>query len=365
MREREIFLEARDIADPLERGRFLDRACGDDRALRDDIEALLERETLAIALFEHPLPERFEGEGDPDAATPPVGSDRGAGAAAPSLGGASGTVGTWVPGALGIVRGLRPLCATPFGMACEGMLARSGAPCRVALLHPVLAGDPGARGRFLSTGRRLATLAHAGLPPVVAIGEEPLPWIATAPVAGESLAAIVGRGQGLPRGDALAIGMGLVDVLAAIHDAGIVHRALEPGAIVVSSQIGATRVCLPDAGLAAAAWGGTPRSPLPSHAPFMAPEEVLGRSLHPLDHRPDLFSLGCLLALLFTGRSPFAALSAEGSLRRVAEGAGRGEVIASMPPAVAAIVVDLIRLDPEERPARAGDVAARLATLGI
>lgn len=349
MRERELFIQALDIADPAARSRFLDRVCRGDRALREGLDSLLSWHARGEGWLEEPLPERLAAEHAlvADADTPPdVGARAGQG------------LGPDDPRELGGVRLLGPLPDTPFGPAWSGIDEAGDLPVIVKMLDAAWARDPQARGRFLATARSLSALRHASLPRVVAVGESPLPWIASERVDALPLAAIGPR----PDPDAtLRLGIDLAGALGAIHDVGLVHRALSPEVVFVSTGSSAPRVWLVDVGLAQALGGPTVPVPPGARPGFLAPEQVLGGPLDPLDHRPDLFALGCVLGYLFTGRSPFDSAAPEGVLRRVADAAPRPEVMAALPPAVAGVVTDLLRADPAARPGSAHDVVARLS----
>ena len=356
MRERELFVQALDIADPAARARFLDRACRGDRALRESIDQLLAWHARGPGWLEEPLPERMLGGavsagGDGPArsrTTPP----------SPATGIAPGD-----PPLAGTIRIGRPLPATPSGPAWGGVDDRGAVPVTVQALAAERARDPHARGRFLATARRLATIRHDGLPPVVAMGERPVPWVAFAAVDGEPFARRVMPGS-LPGPAALLpIGIGVAGALAALHDAGHVHRTLAPGGILLGAG-DPSGVWLVEAGLADAASGDGGPAGLPGvDVAFLAPEQLGGTALDRLDHRPDLFALGSVLVYLATGLSPFDSATPEGIVRRVADAAPRPELLAALAPPLRAVVADLLRADPRDRPRSAHDVAAALAAM--
>lgn len=363
MREREVFLRALDLADPAERRRFLDRACAGDATLRDGIERLLAWHARGKGWFEEPLPERL-------AAGTPVGPDEaprlaGSRAAVPPPG-ADDDAGSEprVGGRFGGVTLLGELPGSPFGRVFAGRAEGDGRGVVVKMLDAPRDADPGARGRFLATARRLMSLPHAGLPRVVAVEERPRAGIAFAAVEGASLAERSAGNASLPHGDVASLGKGLAAALAAVHEGGLVHRALGPEVVIVGSGGAAGRVWLADTGLAHALAGADGRvEPYGAWPAFLAPEQVLGAVIDPLDHRPDLFALGCVLAFLATGRSPFDSPSRDGVLRRLHDVEPRPEVMERLPAGLAELVVDLLQADPRNRPASASVVVARLDAL--
>jgi serine/threonine-protein kinase len=363
MRERELFLRALDLADPAERRRFIDRACAGDAALRDGIERLLAWHARGEGWLEEPIPERLAAaspaspSGEARAArhrvgAPPRGADGDAGAR-PHVGGRFGGVTL-----------LREVPGSPFGRVFAGRCPTRGQDVVVKTLDPHWEAHPGARGRFLATARRLSAIPHGGLPCVLAVEERPHAGLVLAAVEGASLAERAAGDTILPSGTVRSVGTALATALAAVHEAGLVHRALCPEAVIVGSGAAAGHAWLADTGLAHALSGADGRAePCGAWPAFLAPEQVLGAAIDPLDHRPDLFSLGCVLAFMVTGRSPFESASRDGVLRRIHDAAPRPDVMRRIPARLAGLVGELLQADPRMRPASAGAVAARLDTL--
>lgn len=364
MRERELFLRALDLADPAERRRFIDRACAGDAALRDGIERLLAWHARGEGWLEEPIPERLAAaspaspSGEARAArrrvgAPPRGADGDAGAR-PHVGGRFGGVTL-----------LREVPGSPFGRVFAGRCPTRGQDVVVKTLDPHWEAHPGARGRFLATARRLSSTPHAGLPRVLAVEERPHVGVVFAAVGGNALADRAGGDAREPRCDVLSVGLGLAVALAAVHEGGLVHRSIGPETVIVGVGAAAGRAWLADTGLAHALSGADGRAePCGAWPAFLAPEQVLGAAIDPLDHRPDLFALGCVLAYLVAGRSPFDSPSRDGVLRRLLDAAPRPEVMGRLPAGLAVLIGDLLQADPQRRPPSAGAVAARLGTLG-
>jgi serine/threonine protein kinase len=139
-------------------------------------------------------------------------------------------------------------------------------------------------------------------------------------ILGVSLADRIRRSGHLRVEEILRIGMQAASGLAAAHAQGIVHRDIKPANILLEN--GVERVKLSDFGLArviheaqltnSGAVAGTPE--------YMSPEQACGE---PVDHRSDLFSLGCVMYAMSVGRSPFRADTAQGAMHRVREHTAR------------------------------------------
>jgi tetratricopeptide (TPR) repeat protein len=183
------------------------------------------------------------------------------------------------------------------------------------VLSPSLASSPGFRERFLSEARSCSRLNHPNITIIHEIGEEDgLDYIAFEYVEGESLEALLEREGALPVARALEIGLQLASALSHAHGRGIVHRDLKP-ANVILSELGIPKIL--DFGLAkemplAVTSEGdtlarlTQAGMIVGTIAYMAPEQALGEAV---DRRSDVFSFGCLLYELLTGRAAFRGAS--------------------------------------------------------
>ena len=182
-----------------------------------------------------------------------------------------------------------------------------GSTHAVKLLH---IGAPSVRRRLLLEGRIQATLRHPNLVPVTdTVTWEGLPGLVLEYVDGPDLEDLVAaRPLTAEQIDDLATG--LMAGLAAVHHAGFVHRDLKPGNVLLQRTEGGLVPRLADFGLARprdrADDAGRTRDGVTMGTPaYMSPEQVL--DARDADHRTDLWSLGCLLYELATGRPPFVA----------------------------------------------------------
>ena len=165
--------------------------------------------------------------------------------------------------------------------------------------------DPELVRRFHRESRITARLEHPGVPAVhdTGIAADGRPYLVMQYVDGVSVADVVAEHGALPVGWAAAIAAQTCAVLAAAHAVSLVHRDLKPANLVLGPD-GAVRVL--DFGLAVALGAGDSqitRSGQTIGTPaYMAPELVVGEPTGPAT---DLYSLGCTLHELLTGRSPF------------------------------------------------------------
>jgi serine/threonine protein kinase len=189
----------------------------------------------------------------------------------------------------------------------------------IKVLAPHLAGSDSARQRFTREARASAALHDDHIVAIHDVGtfQEGWPYFVMEYVEGQSLQEKLRHGAPLPLVEVLRIGMQIAAGLAAAHKQGLVHRDIKPANILLEN--GVERVKITDFGLVqtaddtsrltqTGAVAGTPE--------YMAPEQAEGQQV---DHRADLFSLGSVLYVLCTGRSPFRAATPLATLRRVSE----------------------------------------------
>src|SRR6266496_2641714 len=235
------------------------------------------------------------------------------------------------------------------GQVFLGMSA-GGRPIAVKVIRTELAADPDFRARF--RGEVAAAQKVSGLFTALVVDADldcPMPWLATAYVAGPSLTEAV-RGHGpLPVRSLLALTAGLTEGLAAIHAAGVVHRDLKPSNVLLAEDgprvidFGISRAAestmLTQAGLVVGSPG------------FMSPEQAMGSDVGPPS---DVFNLGAVLAFAATGEGPFGTGTTAALLYRVVHGAPSLDLV---PPIVRPLIEHCLAKDPRQRPTANGLLA--------
>lgn len=157
------------------------------------------------------------------------------------------------------------------------------------------------RRRTLQEARSAARLDHPGVVTVHDVVEDgDDPWIIMEFVDGRSLGELIREDGPLPPERVADIGLQLVDALIAAHRAGVLHRDVKPGNVLVAEQ----RVVLGDFGLATVEGDpGLTQSGIVMGAPaYLAPERARGEPAVPAS---DLWSLGATLFYAVEGRRPF------------------------------------------------------------
>ncbi|MGZ3117071.1 serine/threonine-protein kinase [Streptomyces sp. H62] len=232
-----------------------------------------------------------------------------------------------------------------------------GRTVAVKIVHPHFALDEEFRARFRREVDAARRVGGAWTAPVLdADPEARVPWVATAYAAGPSLTAAVADGGPLPARSVRALGAGLGEALAAVHELGLVHRDVKPSNVLLTLD----GPLLIDFGIARATGGTaslTSTGVSVGSPGYMAPEQILGKGV---TGAADVFSLGAVLAYAATGEPPFPGDSSAALLYKVVHeeprlGALNGEL--------RGLVAACLAKDPAARPAP-GEVARRLAPEG-
>jgi len=235
-----------------------------------------------------------------------------------------------------------------------------GESVAVKTIRTELLEKPEARGRFdremlvigMVQGPRVANLVAASAP-----GEVP-PWYAAEYVRGRTLAEYVTDYGPLEADLGAALGLGLAEALAAIHEAGILHRDLKPGNILLGQD--GPRVI--DFGLAALAEepGDITKTADTIGTPVcMAPEQA--RSPRDLTTAVDVYALGAVLVFALAGRYPYTRPSVPAMLLAIADPATPPD-LSGIPETLAGPVAALLAHAPAERPVL-NDVTKTLTSL--
>ena len=224
-----------------------------------------------------------------------------------------------------------------------------GRPVALKFLLPRLSLDAAAKARFLVEARAAGALDHANLCTIHEIGEsaEGQLFLTMPLYPGETLRARLRREGPMRVADALAVARQIAQGLSAVHGAGVVHRDLKPGNVMLLPDGG---VKLLDFGLATIRELNVIGSDLRlGTLPYMAPEQV--RDAGEVDGRGDLWALGVVLYEMLTGQLPFGG---EHELTTVARILREDPVPPSrlrqeLPAAAGKIVMTLLQKEPAKR----------------
>ncbi len=269
---------------PEARRAFLDEACGQDNALRNQVEMLLSKDAHAGSFLEKPV--------------------------LADVTAALAARGALVGRQYGPYRILSLLGAGGMGEVYRAHDSKLGRDVAIKTLPPEFAHDPARLARLQREARTLASLNHPNIAGIYGLEQSAgVDYLVLELVEGETL-----RGP-LPLDAALDLACQVADALQAAHDHGIIHRDLKPGNVRVTPQ---GRVKVLDFGLAKAIWGteGKPDLSLPATETgqgtvaghivgtpgYMSPEQARGADV---DQRTDLWAFGCLLYELLAGRRAF------------------------------------------------------------
>ena len=246
-----------------------------------------------------------------------------------------------------------------------------GRPVAIKLLRHAYIGDEALASRFRAEARYAASLSHPGIAQVFDYGEQDAgtgsgsggrgAYLVMELVPGEPLSAILARTGHLSPEVTLDIIAQAASALQAAHTAGIVHRDIKPGNLLVTAE---GRVKITDFGIARAmqaAQAGhlTQTGMVMGTAQYVSPEQASGLRV---THASDIYSLGVVAYECLAGAPPFAA----DALIALALAHVR-EVPPPLPPTVPPLVTDMVMRmlakRPEERPASAQLVADRANAL--
>jgi len=195
--------------------------------------------------------------------------------------------------------------------------SQRGERVALKLLSPELASDERFRARFLRESQLAASLQHAHIVKTIASGEEEGQlYLAMAYVEGSDLRELL-RAEGRLQPDrTLSLLSQVAEALDSAHAAGLVHRDVKPGNILLSQEQTGEQAYLCDFGLArhvSSVSSLTGERGFVGTIDYVPPEQIEGASL---DGRADLYSLGCVLYECLAGERPFAPRASSRSSSR-------------------------------------------------
>lgn len=226
------------------------------------------------------------------------------------------------------------------------------------------------RGRFEREARAVSALSDPHICALYDIGHEgEVEYLVMEYLEGETLADKIGRGP-IPVSQVLRFGVQIADALQHAYRAGITHRDLKPGNVMITSS----GVKLLDFGLAqfiepelrpddsAAATAVTPltaEGTIVGTIQYMSPEQLEGKGV---DHRTDIFALGVVLYEMATGQRPFGGPSRASVIAAILSEDPRPprSVQAATPTALERLILTALEKNPDERWQTAHDVSRQL-----
>ena len=268
-----------------------------------------------------------------------------------------------------------PLGAGGMGEVYRARDTRLGRDVAVKVLPQHLSASPEVRARFEREAKTVSSLNHPHICTLFDVGREgDTDYLVMELVEGETLARRLARGP-VPPADLLRFGSQIADALDRAHRAGVIHRDLKPGNVMLTKSgaklmdFGLARTAplapSPGSGTTALTQSPTVAQPLTAEGTivgtyqYMAPEQLEGKEA---DARSDLWALGCVLHEMATGKRAFEGKSPASLIAAImsTEPVPVSQVAPMMPAALDPVVRALVAKDPEDRIQTAHDVKLQL-----
>ncbi|HVZ74029.1 MAG TPA: protein kinase [Polyangia bacterium] len=261
---------------------------------------------------------------------------------------------------------VRRLGAGGMGEVFQGRHRHMHRDAAIKILRQELSSNAEVVRRFFTEARATAAVRHPAIIEVFDCNVHPRgsAYIVMELLEGEDLAKRLERGP--LAGDLPSlrdVSRQVAGGLGAAHDAGIVHRDLKPGNVFLPSvggvkilDFGIAKLLAGDAqGHERTRTGNVLGTPL-----YMSPEQA--RGAREVDHRADVYALGCLMFEMLAGRPPFVdRAAAEVIVAHIFKPAPRvSSLVANVPPALDALVAAMLEKEPSARPQSMKDVVAKL-----
>jgi hypothetical protein len=246
-----------------------------------------------------------------------------------------------------------------------------GRTVAIKILKDEYLGDPGFLERFRAEARHAALVNHEGIANVFDYGEEEgSAYLVMELVPGEAMSTILERDRVLPTDKVLDIVAQTASALQAAHAAGLVHRDIKPGNLLITPD---GRVKITDFGIARIADQVplTATGQVMGTVQYLSPEQASG---HPASPSTDIYSLGIVAYEALAGRRPFTGES-QVAIAMAQINETPPDLPSTIPEPVRKLVYSCIAKKPAERPAsasalaqaaralRRGDVAAATAAV--
>jgi serine/threonine-protein kinase len=252
----------------------------------------------------------------------------------------------------------------------DQVLAR---PVAIKALHAHLVRDPGFQARFRREAVSAARLGHQNIVATYDTATDgDVTFIVMELIRGTSLRAVLDQRGALPPAEATQLAIQVARALEHAHRAGLVHRDVKPGNILLCNEPGRLgQVKVTDFGIVKAALEDgadigdiTETGAVVGTAKYLAPEQAQGEAP---DNRSDVYSLGVVLYEMLTGAPPFSAPTelATALMHLEAEPPRLRRRRAGIPRSLEAVVLRAMEKDPDQRFASAGALADALAAIDL
>jgi eukaryotic-like serine/threonine-protein kinase len=268
---------------------------------------------------------------------------------------------------------------TVIGEYCvEREIGRGGMGVVYAARHPVIdkrvaikvldfhfSHDPALVKRFTDEARAVNRIGHPNIIDVFSFGQlhDGRLYFVMEFLEGETLASWLAKGRPDPI-EACRLLVQVCEALEAAHREGIIHRDLKPDNLwIAQPKHGQSFIKVLDFGIAKLTdadgqKGATKTGMIMGTPQFMSPEQCVGRGV---DNRSDIYSLGAIAFCVYCGQPPFDGESAaEIIAHQLYRAPPRPSAIASVPPALDALILSCLDKDPANRPASAAELGTRL-----
>ena len=240
----------------------------------------------------------------------------------------------------------------------------------IKMLRVDLARDSIFQTRFRREAQAAASLNHPNIVAVYDTGEEAVrsadgstvsvPYIVMEYVEGHTVKELISDGTPVPIPEAVEITSGVLSALQYAHASGLVHRDIKPGNVMLTDS---GKVKVMDFGIARALADSqatmTQTNAVIGTAQYLSPEQARGETV---DERSDIYSAGCMLYELLTGRPPFAGENAVSlAYQHVSETPPLPSSIAGdIPVEVERVTMKSLAKNPDDRYASANDMEVDL-----
>jgi serine/threonine protein kinase/Tfp pilus assembly protein PilF len=340
----EALYQAAVIRSTDERAEFLAHACAGDHDLLREVRSLLDAHDRAEDFLEMPALEsaarRYGRE--------PL---------------------SWIGRQIGRYRIVEPIGAGGMGEVYRAEDPRLGRDVAIKILPATLADDPEALMRFRREARAVATLSHPNILSLHDFDTDAGVHFAVMELLeGVTISARIAQGP-IPWREAVEIAIAVADGLAAAHGKGIIHRDIKPDNVFLTRD---GHVKILDFGIARVPARSKTATESIATRPgsaigtigYMAPEQLRGEPPQP---STDVFSTGCLLHEMVTGRKVFGRESTADTIAAIlsAEPPRMSDFVHDVPPELEGVVARSLRKLSSERQESAGQLSSELRQIRL